>query len=101
MTVKGDCPGYWILAVEPAGEIIHVSGLAVNISESVRELKDGSRGKDGAWQTSMHYYIEDINCQMFNLTVWMFVLLSTLCLMLQLCCITYPFRGKESIYLPI
>lgn len=62
---KGDCPGYWILArCKPAGEITHVPGLAVNISVSVRELRDGSWGKDGAWQTSIHYYTSDINCQL-------------------------------------
>lgn len=56
MTVKDDCPGYcfffW-LTEEQARDLIHVSGLAVNISVSVRELRDGSSGKNGARQTSI------------------------------------------------
>jgi len=73
MTVKATVlvAGFW-LAVEPAGEILHVPGLAVNISVSVRELRDGSWGKDGAWQTLIQYYTEDINCQLFKLTVRMY-----------------------------
>lgn len=67
MTVKATVlvTGFW-LTVEPAGEIIHVPGLAVNISVTVKELRDA------AWQTSIHYYTEDINCQLFKLTVRMY-----------------------------